>query len=213
MKSFKDWERQDIELTFGLQQQFESKVLADWLDASQTENEEEHLILENLRTFAAKRIDDWNEEELKIKLIAPLMNLANMDGEKYTVFYGRTIHATVQNVPMRGEADMIIATGRQKPIKPFFFVQEYKPHLRGKNDPLGQLLAAMLVAQELNGNKIQPIYGTYILGRNWYFVMLYENNFTVSDTFDTVKGDIYTVFRILQKTKQMMNNDGTNIIS
>lgn len=49
--------------------------------------------------------------------------------------------------------------------EPHFFLPEYKPEKNRDNDPLGQLLIAMVAAREANKDD-NPMYGIYINGRN-----------------------------------------------
>jgi hypothetical protein len=70
-----------------------------------------------------------------------------------------------------GKPDEMIASGYREPEAPFFCFQEYKRETDPNGDPIGQLLAAMLVGQALNPPK-QPMYGCYVIGCDWYFVTL-----------------------------------------
>ena len=67
--------------------------------------------------------------------------------------------------------NVITATGKRVPKHPYFFIHEYKKELESSSDPLGQLMIAMVAAQHLNqdGN---PLYGAYVVGRSWNFVIL-----------------------------------------
>ena len=70
----------------------------------------------------------------------------------------------------------MLAKGRQIPQLPIFFIQEYKPESGPNGDPLGQLLIEMVTAQALNNEPEQTVYGCYIIGRNWFFVVLEGKN-------------------------------------
>jgi hypothetical protein len=94
----------------------------------------------------------------------------------------------------------MVATGKTVPKMPYFFFHEYK-HKRGRNnDPLGQLLAEMLVVQALN-TKHYVLYGCYVLGDDWYFVVLDGKRYAVSLAFDSNKDDIFAIVAILQQVK------------
>ena len=67
----------------------------------------------------------------------------------------------------------------------------------------GQLLISMVVAQALNSAEI-PILGTYIVGRNWFFVVLWEKSYAVSNEYNAADEHIYKIFSILQKSKEIM---------
>ena len=82
------------------------------------------------------------------------------------------------------------------------FIHEYKPlNKTTSSDPLGQLLIAMLATQTLNDIK-RPLYGTYIRGSNWQFVVLENNQYSVSDPFDALRQvEMFKIFSILKRCK------------
>lgn len=72
MRNFENWETQDLEITFGLKQIWESKALDNWLQAQFQPDEQQSKILENLKSKLLQNADFWNEDELKLQFIAPL---------------------------------------------------------------------------------------------------------------------------------------------
>jgi hypothetical protein len=73
------------------------------------------------------------------------------------------------------------------------------------SDPLGQLLVAMVVAQLHNDNDM-PIYGCYVVGRLWFFVMLQNKEYSVSLAYDATKTDeLNEIFAILSEVKFVIN--------
>lgn len=113
----------------------------------------------------------------------------------------------------------MVATGKANPKQPFFFLQEFKPQKGAKCDPLAQVLTAMLVARELNSAqrpKQEPLYGSYIIGRDWFFVMLLEQQYVVSRSFDSTQEDIYRIIAILRRMKHYIEewlNDASSLVS
>lgn len=201
-KSFKYWETQDLHEQFHLSKLEISEELNNWLSTNQNISEEERKSLDSLRNKLANNANFWNEEELKMRFIGPLLELVNLDGQEYKLFYNRSISASVENIKLSGIVDMVVATGFQKPKKPFFCIHEYKQEIKKDSaDPMGQLLSEMIVAQKLNENN-QTIYGSYVLGRNWYFIILKNNQYAVSDTYVATQDDIYVIFKILRQVKQ-----------
>ena len=79
--------------------------------------------------------------------------------------------------------------------------------MRGdKNDPEGQMLTAMLIAQTLN-NDNKPIYGSYIIGSNWWFTTLVGTAYCSSQKLDTSKrADLLQIVFILRKLKELILN-------
>jgi hypothetical protein len=201
-KSFKYWETQDLHEQFNLVKLESTEKLNSWLSAHNDISEEENVQIEVLKNKLIKNANYWNEEELKIKFIGPFLDLVNLDGENYKLFYNRSMSASIDDVKLSGTVDMVVASGFQKPKKPFFCIHEYKQELKKDSaDPLGQLLSEMIVAQKINDNG-QIIYGSYVLGRSWYFIILEGNEYTVSDTYVATQDDIYTIFKILREVKK-----------
>jgi hypothetical protein len=203
MKSFEQWDTDELELTFGLKQKDTKPALNSWLASEHPITDEERRFLTMLRDSARKNVDAWNEDELKMKFIAPLLLLINFDQERYRAFSGRKFKAVVQGVEIGGEVDFVVATGRKTPREPFFFVHEYKRERGRERDPLGQLLAGMLAAQELNATP-HLLYGCYVLGRNWFFVVLEGREYAVSDAFVSTQDDIFQIFSIVKEAKQLI---------
>ena len=214
MKSFESWETEDLKLTFGLRQLKNHPTLAAWLAADESISNEELLVLEKWQARLEKQVNYWNEEEVKIFFILKVIELIDFYNEgHYMTFSERTLGSKLQNidnqdVPMRGRIEFLVATGEQKPRQPFFFIHEYKPLLKASsNDPLGQLLAAMLTVQDINKNK-KVLYGLYILGQYWYFVILDGKDFSVSLSLDAAKpNDLLQIVRILKRCKGYIEKD------
>ena len=66
--------------------------------------------------------------------------------------------------------------------------------------PAGQTLAAMLVGQTLNEQPI-PIYGCYIVGHVWRFMVLEGKNYTISREFLSTTDDLMNIFGVLKSLK------------
>ncbi|RKZ49305.1 MAG: hypothetical protein DRR16_33635 [Candidatus Parabeggiatoa sp. nov. 3] len=50
----------------------------------------------------------------------------------------------------------------------------------------------------------QPLYGCYVMGRLWFFVVLEGIEYSTSLAFDATKDDIKEIFGILQNTKGLI---------
>jgi hypothetical protein len=153
---------------FGLQRQRTLPSLTAWL-TTEVKPLDEHtkLVVTDLQEFLLNNIDYWNEEELKFKFIGPLVSVIRFDSEEYSAFLDRKLSAEMGEEKIVGIVDLMVATGKVEPQEPFFFLHEYKKERGADNEPLGQLLIAMYAAQTLNINK-HTLYGTYIVGRNWF---------------------------------------------
>ena len=97
-----------------------------------------------------------------------------------------------------------MAKGLRVPKQPYFFIHEHKKQLDSSGDPLGQVMIAMVAAQMLNQGA-HPIYGAYIFGRHWYFVVLNGKEYAVSRGYDASLDDIFHIYRILMKVKAIID--------
>ena len=103
-----------------------SDKLIDWIDASGTiDTNKEYLLSEIVNLLAKNNVNDWFEEDLKMKAISLIMFLADLDeGTKIGVFYKRALHwktpefslsvvsnCMVASVKGRGGAGSVVAAG------------------------------------------------------------------------------------------------------
>ena len=163
----------------------------------------ETAMLSKLNRLLVKNFMDWNEDELKMQFISPLLYLTDYsDNAKYHAFSQRPLKMQTDTIELSGIVDWMLASGKQIPKEPFFFLHEYKKEKGTDNDPLGQLLAAMITAQFLNSNKDRTIYGAYIVGKDWYFVALQGQQYSVSFPYNTLDFTmLIQVYQILQHVK------------
>lgn len=203
--NFENWETQDLEITFGLKKVKNMPLLEEWLQSTTEFDDYTKRNIEELREHIFDFVDYWNEDELKMQAIAGILNIVKYTTEDYTIFSQRPLKATINDIELHGRVDFMLAKGQQKPIQPYFFIHEYKQERKGDSDPKGQLLAELLAAQTNNENKF-PMYGSYVVGRNWFFVVLAENEYAVSDAFIASQKDIYQIIAILKKIKEYIKN-------
>jgi hypothetical protein len=202
VRSFKRWTIDAVH-ALGQLQSIESHVaLSDWLQSTTTFTREEESYLRHYQELLLKKIVTWNEEDLKMKFIAHVLAVADLDTNDlgYRTFFEATLKATVHEQSLTAKADMVVALGIAEPRQPFFFLQEYKRERGGDTDPLAQVLAAMLMAQTLN-DYTHILYGCYIIGRNWFFVVLDGNKYAVSNAFNASEDDLFQIVAILRGLK------------
>lgn len=206
--SFKEKTTQQIDKIFQLSRVKQMPLLSNWLSMPYDVSKEEKDFLEELRGIAEYKIPFWNEDELKMLFISPLLFKVSYNSPNYSVFAERTIASTFpDNIRLNGKADFMIASGNYDPEIPFFFFHEYKKEKGTADDPIGQLLCAMLVGQALNSNK-KPVYGCYVLGRMWFFVVLNKKEYCISDAFvATSENQLEQIYTNLQNIKGIIVND------
>ena len=208
MTPFERWKYEEVELTFGTERADHLPALSAWLEADESADDYETITIKRLHAQLVRKVDAWNEDELKFFFLAELINLVNFSKPKvYSSFSQRTIATTRpdihQNpVDLRGRIEFFVAMGEQIPRQPFFFLNEYKPlNKTTPSDPLGQLLIAMLATQSLNHIE-RVLYGAYVRGSSWQFVVLDGNQYAVSEPYDAFKEpELFRIFSILKRCK------------
>jgi len=205
MKSFSQWTKQDVEEEFHLASTRESATLQAWLAGVQEVSQDEAIRLRQLSEKLRLHVHDWNEEELKVYFIAFILDFVNFYQPSYRPFLERELSANyADGKKIWGVVDFLVASGTQFPKEPVFFLHEYKKQLDTSNDPLGQLLAEMVAAQTLN-SRPHPIYGAYVIGRHWYFVVLEGQSYAESLAYDATKEDILQIVSILRHTQLLID--------
>jgi hypothetical protein len=186
---------------------YATPLMQEWLDVSLPElNIHEQYNFDRDLTRAQKQISGWNEEDLKMKFISPILELGQlMDGNGVIGYFDRTISATVNDIKLTVKSDFMLAKGILDVFKtPYFHFQEYKPHKNPTGDSMAQLLEAFLIAQEKNKNG-KPMYGVDIMGYNWRFVILEGKDYCVSEPFNAInRTDLLTIIAVLRKFKYIL---------
>lgn len=204
-KSFKYWKTQEIEEVFGVEPYDDSPLLKDWLSATCDISDRDQEQLDFLKDRLIKKVSYWNEAAIKFYFIGPLMNMIAYDSDLYNSFLEHTLSLKINDeITISGNLDFLVATGKQIPRVPLFALHEYKPEPNTSIDPMGQLLVSMVAAQQANRKKgyEYPLYGTYVVGRFWFFVVLDGNKYSRSLAYDATQNDLNAIFCILQKVKE-----------
>ncbi len=206
--TFKDWNLTSLDEAFGLKQKWECEIMQNWQkEASKiTISEAEKQILLDLQEPLTWGGKSWNEVELENKFISPVIMTAKIDDRTIGYFLERTLSGTIGEYELSGNVDGMIATGFRDPHKPFFCMHEYKRSVENQGTPDGQVLAAMLVVQEKNGND-KPIYGMYIVGLTWNFMVLQGKEYCVSKDYKSDDEEVFAIFRMLKALKQIILRD------
>ena len=129
--------------------------------------------------------------------------------QKIGIFFERQITAEFETGKISVITDCMVSSvfGLALPQMPYFFMQEFKKSKGDKQDPEGQMLAAMLAGQKLNDNG-KPMYGSYVIGRDWFFSTLDGKNYAKSEAFRlTQPKELRQVILTLRKLKQIILND------
>jgi hypothetical protein len=194
---------------FNLPRLREGKLIDEWVTTKGVLNPGESERIEKLYRKALKSGDGWNEEELKMKFISLLFDLADIEEEdKIISFFERPMNATFNGTKIGVICDCLLASpaGISTPKTPYFFLQEFKKQKGDSNDPEAQMLAAMLVAQYKNADN-KPIYGAWLVGSIWNFTLLQGNEYFVSHKFDASDLESLTqIVFVLRRLKELIKS-------
>lgn len=204
MKSFSKWAIAEVEETFAINPCKQLEPLSQWLNDPAPLTPDEEDLTAALREKLLDHVWDWNESELKGKFIFPLLAAVNFDEEKYQSFIEREISVEIENDTLSGMVDFFVASGKRYPKHPYFFIHEFKKEHEASGDPFGQLLVTMVAAQKLNDDG-KPVYGCYVMGRLWFFVVLDGKDYAGSLAYDATKDDIKKIFSLLKKIKEIIS--------
>lgn len=207
-RNFEQWLYEQVEIEFGIERDKNLSTLHQWLNIDQP-LENIPPTIEKLRASLADNVENWNEDELKMLFIAPfLIEFGFNNPPHYRVFTQRYMKIETDTVEAAGKVEWMVALGKQIPRNPFFFLHEYKPEKNSGNDPLGQLLIAMINAQMLNKSLEKELYGCYNLGRFWFFVVLENKKYSVSRAYDsTQEDDLKDIVVIFQRVKNHIHRE------
>ena len=205
----------ELRTLFDLERIYDHQVFNHWLNCDLVLADEEIQFLTTLLEREIDLIKVYNEEDLKIHFIAPILNKIDYKSFKLKIrdFYEETLVYETQQFILSGITDFVVATGLEYPEKPYFFIQEFKKGLQYSN-PEPQLLAELISAIELNN--FEQIRGAFIIGENWNFVILNKlaqdkYQYFVSHTFNATNiNDLKCIYKSLLFVKQNISDSISN---
>ncbi len=208
--TFKGWILTQLDHAFGIKQVLvtDSKALQKWQllskDMEISDYEKQQLLdLQQPLIWGGK---GWNEYELENKFISPVFMVTKFDDRIIGYFVERKLEGQVGNYFLSGTVDGMIATGFRDPEKPLFCLHEYKRSVDNEGSPDAQALAAMLVVQADEGGT-KPIYGLYIVGLIWNFMVLEGKQYAISKSYNAENEDIFELFKMLKALKQIIKTE------
>jgi hypothetical protein len=218
--NFRDCTIVQLRKVFNLKRLNSNNSLQKWLESEYILSDLNKAMLEFYQSILLDNVDSWNEQELALNFIGPIISMVEFGKEKYfNSFAKRSFSAIIGDIELFGKVDGVIASGKEEPEAPYFCLQEYTSTTLSLSaseretdtdiNPAAQALAAMLVAQKMNENG-KPVYGAYIRGRNWFFMTLEGNNFSISQQYDACKNEIFDIFRILNGLRIMLEKKFNN---
>ena len=199
------WTHGLIRKTFALQKIEEGyPLLDDWTNTTNNLTELEIEMLEKRRKKLLQNVNGWNEETLKMKFIAFILDMADYDIGQFQGIFEAEMSAVVQGYSLKVITDFTVATVIEDLIEyPYFYFHEYKQKKNTK-DPISQVLLAMLIAQEKNQDE-KPIYGCHVIGELWHFMVIHGREYSIHKGFNaTNPNDLQTILLILRKFKDIL---------
>lgn len=192
----------DLENLFDLKIIFEHEDFNDWFNYDISLKDEDIIFLKTLLEQEKNLLRHYNEEDLKIHFISPILNRINFKSYEDEVrdFYEEFLIYETNDFILKGITDFLVAKGLKSPKTPYFFIQEFKKNA-GYSDPEPQLLAELISAVELN--KYNHIKGAFIIGENWIFVILnrlaeHKYHYSLSRTFNASNiNDLQIIYKNL----------------
>jgi hypothetical protein len=208
--TFKEWTLTKLDKTFGIKQVYDMNFswLQKWREAahSVSVSDFERKTLLSLQKPLQWGGRGWNEFELENKFISPVFMAAEFDDQTIGYFLERGLKGIVGDYELSGIVDGMIATGVRDPDRPFFCMHEYKRSVDNDGQPDAQALAAMLVVQaEEEGKK--TIYGLYIVGLIWNFMVLNGKEYCISENYDASDEGIFEIFKMLKALKHIIKTE------
>jgi hypothetical protein len=189
--NFSNIKFKDLKSVFELKLEFNNDIFNNWFENSIVLDNEVIDFLVSLLNKEGKYLKYYNEENLKIKFLTPILNSVDFNIEEANIkdFYEEKFSYETEKFILNGVIDFTVSKGEINSEKPYFFIQEFK---KGKviSDPEPQLLAELISAVELND--WNTIRGAYIVGAIWNFVILerlekHKYQYYVSQNFDSTK--------------------------
>jgi hypothetical protein len=202
--SFSNIKFSELTKIVNLEKTTNATKFVEWFSLPYNISEAETIFLQELVDKHKDYLSSYSEEDLKMKFISVILNKISFATKRINDFYNASLRAEVNGVELNGFADYMVATGVKEPEKPYFFIQEYKPTQFDK-DVEDQLFAELLSGIAINETNIMR--GCYVIGRNWYFVIMEKdenNNYTayISEQFDSLKiVDLKQIYKNLQIVK------------
>ena len=186
---------------------YQTLLMQEWLDVPKLElNPFEQYNFDKAFLKAERNISGWNEEDLKMKFIGPILELGQITDDNIAIsYFDKIISATIDGIRLIVKSDFMLAKGILDVYEtPFFHFQEYKPYKNPSGDSMAQLLEAFMIAQEKNQNG-KPMYGVDIMGKNWQFVTMEGREYCISKSLDaTDRDDLMKIIAILRKFRYIL---------
>ncbi len=201
----------DLKELFEIEKNLNVSIFDDWFNNDLKIDPLVETFLKDLIQENKLLIESYNEEDLKINFISPILNRVKFKSfeKKIRDFYEAPLIYKTDKFILKGAIDFMVSEGLVESKKPYFFIQEFKRSEEYGN-PRPQLLAELISGVELND--WQFIKGAYIIGGNWHFTILeklgvHQYQYFISQNFDSTKiSDLKLIYKNLVFVKNEIMN-------
>ncbi len=198
-----------LEDIFDIEKVYDKGVFNEWFNRNYDFSDEDNHYLKKIRDKNIRYIDHYTELELISKFVAPILNRVDFEIEEKNIrdWYEVPLQYESENYTFNGRCDFMVARGYDKPVNPYFFIQEFKQ--ASATFPEYQLLAEMIVAIKINQSS--SIKGAYIIGSIWSFVIVEEvgedhYRYSLSKKYDAMEmDDLKQIYQNLQNVKSELS--------
>ena len=205
--SFSKIRDRELEELFNIEEKINRTIFKKWFDFKV---EIDTPSIDFFTTLIEENIDlirEYNEEDLKVNFIVPILNKVHFKSfkQEFRNFYELPLIYKTDNFILQGTTDFVVSKGLLKSKKPYFFIQEFKRNEEYSN-PRPQLIAELIASIELNNENL--IRGAYIVGATWNFVILEKidkdsyHYFVSRDFLATNLDDLKAIYKNLLFVKQ-----------
>ncbi|MEA3316014.1 MAG: hypothetical protein U9Q30_09180, partial [Campylobacterota bacterium] len=187
--SFSKIRDKELEDLVSIKQNINKEIFNIWFKSDIKLTNEEISFLKELLDEEVDYISLYDEEDLKMRFLSPILRKINFKTKDFRDFYDEKIVYKNEKFIFSGEVDFTISDGLRVAKKPYFFIQEFKRAEEFSN-PRPQLIAELISAVELNS--WDNIKGAFIVGAIWNFVILEKlgkdkYQYYISVNFDSTK--------------------------
>jgi hypothetical protein len=199
--TFSKSNEQQIRNIFNLKEDLTKSLLLDWQNkAEQMEiSAAEQQVIDKLFHKIKYHGRGWNKAEKKLKLVSVLVELVDFDNLELDIRarYDYFLEADYGKLKLEGKVDIAVISEFPHLL---LNISEYDE--ASDNDSVGELLAALLSVQKYGQN---PVYGIYVLRQMWFFVILKNQQYSISKAFLTDrKAHLDDIFKMLKAQKEMI---------
>jgi hypothetical protein len=120
-KSFDDWTTQDVRDTFNIKKVSPTPLLKEWLSSVHLPDAQSIKFMESKRALLEQFFRTWNEDELKFRFIAQIVELSSLIGTNYNTFTQRQLSVVVNGVLVTRSPRINGRNRAGRPEKTLFF--------------------------------------------------------------------------------------------